>query len=358
MSSPQNNSSGSSDSSDAPSGSSHPLGTSDRLPIPIPAPANPLSGNSGRFAFSFHFPGLPATVPGVVGTGNTTSGIAEAPNGGDQPPPLTITMEFGFGPPQPSGMDDVIARGGGEGIGARVQEGAPGFRMEGREGGNSGQSPFGNQPSQIPTADQAHLATPPDPAPSPFSLPFGPPPTLPGAGPQAGINPFAFLPFTPNADGNPQTQFNLPWLFFQQAAGLRRPAPPDPARAQELLKGLKDPGADMMRRIDRVVKAETDGEDFKCAVCMEGWEEDAVDTQSEVNGSGDVIMERQPSLASEGSMESEREVEKVVFPSVTKDSEEEEMDPEGGRTGMKVLPCCHLFHTDCLEPWLRSKTTW
>lgn len=278
-------------------------------------------------------------------------------------------MEFGFGPPQLV-LPEVSQEGGGGGsgggiAGARVQEGAPGFRMEAMEGGNANQPPppSTQQPDQTLPADQAQPPPPapplvPGPPPEPFIMLFGSPPSAPGTEPQQGFNPAAFA-FTPNADGNQQAQFNLPWFLFQEAAGLRRPPPPDPARAQELLKGLQDPGADLMRRIDRVVKAENEGEGFKCAVCMEGWEDNAVELKAVADGMGDVVMERQPSIVSDGSMRSEQEVEKVVLPKTTKDTEDAAaMESEIDKTGMKVFPCCHVFHEDCLEPWLRSKTTW
>lgn len=110
--------------------------------------------------------------------------------------------------------------------------------------------------------------------------------------------------------------FLLP-LFGRFGSG--EPAP-DPEKAKELLKSLPTVEKGLMKRIDRIYAAENVEEGgWKCGVCLEGWE-------TEENGEG---------------MQVER-------------------DGEAGEAGMEVkrLPCNHLFHAECLEPWFGTKHTW
>lgn len=86
---------------------------------------------------------------------------------------------------------------------------------------------------------------------------------------------------------------------------------PDPEAAAELLRSLPTVEKGLFKRVERVLVAEQvqdgeEGEDrgWKCGICLEGVEEGAKET------------------------------------------------------GVKVLPCNHLFHGDCLEPWLTTNHTW
>lgn len=130
---------------------------------------------------------------------------------------------------------------------------------------------------------------------------------------------------------------------------------PDPERAQELLRGLKDPGLDLLMRLDRVLCAENggspnglEGEGWKCAICMEGHE----DGNSEATGkasSSSTPMERQSTAGTVEDIEMS-DVERML-------SGEPSKAKSFKGTGLKAFPCHHIFHETCIEPWLQSKTT-
>jgi hypothetical protein len=78
---------------------------------------------------------------------------------------------------------------------------------------------------------------------------------------------------------------------------------PDPVKAAELLRSLPTLDEGMLKRVDRIHAAEGGDEEnkgWKCAVCLEGADGDDV----------------------------------------------------------KALPCNHLFHQTCLEPWFTTRHTW
>ncbi|KAL7418879.1 hypothetical protein Q5752_006563 [Cryptotrichosporon argae] len=95
--------------------------------------------------------------------------------------------------------------------------------------------------------------------------------------------------------------------FFQFMGQAQAPGRPDPAKAAELLKSLPTVARALMRRLDKIEAAESDdgASGWRCAVCLDGAE-----------GGG-----------------------------------------EGDDTGVKALPCHHLFHATCLEPWFSTKHT-
>ena len=158
-------------------------------------------------------------------------------------------------------------------------------------------------------------------------------PTIPRPNPLMGPSPSAVIP-EPAADreeapdpspaANPDnTQLPQPrptvlppglppfFPFFLQNMFGSRERQPDPEAAAELLRSLPTVEKGLFHRVERVIVAEQvqDGDvgeekGWRCGICLEGVEEGAKET------------------------------------------------------GVKVLPCNHLFHGDCLEPWLRTNHSW
>ena len=145
----------------------------------------------------------------------------------------------------------------------------------------------------------------------PRPMPTGPPPMdrdspspAPSAVPPPPPQSFPFPGFTP------MPSVPNPFFSFLFASGSR-PNRPDPEAAAELLRSLPTVSRGLFRRVENVIKAEQDKDveeeenrGWRCGICLEGVEEDVKET------------------------------------------------------GVTVLPCNHLFHRDCLEPWFRTKHTW
>lgn len=122
------------------------------------------------------------------------------------------------------------------------------------------------------------------------------------------VGPDGLIPRPGQEDAGPAPfAFPFPFLPF-----MMQPAGPDPAKAAELLASLPTVRRALLRRVDKVVAAEdaSNGKEYdergwRCGICLEGIEE----------------------------------------------------EPSEGPIPVKALPCNHLFHGPCLEPWFSSHHT-
>jgi len=182
-----------------------------------------------------------------------------------------------------------------------------------------------------------------------------PPSSAPAAQQDQAQPPANAAPAPPGAE-DPRAFFRQQFAQFAEALRQTSTARADPERAEELLRGLKDPGQTVLRRLVRICEVEDargeTNEGVQCGICLDTITEifERVSSQetcqrnTEVSGSSSAKEAEETGTPAGDSLGEPSETEdKVEMKDVEMLVDGQEVTDDSERTTFKAFPCHHLF---------------